>query len=150
MNVRFRLARLVDLNVLVAMMAEYQQDDPWSVSFEQNCARNAARGLIANPALGCIWLICDAENPIGYIVMTFDYSLEYAGKCAWVDEFFVSKAHRGRGIGSQALEFFAAEAKNLGARTIHLGVNDGNPAIELYRRAGFEDRDAHVMTKWVE
>ena len=60
------------------------------------------------------------------------------------------KAYRGKGIGSQTLEFFAAEAKKLGARTIHLEVNHGNPAIELYRRAGFEDHNRYLMTKWVE
>lgn len=150
MTVSFRPARLTDLKMLVAMMEELQKDDPWSAPFEENRARDAVRGLIADPSLGRVWVICDGANPIGYIVLTFDYSLEYAGKCAWVDEVFVRKQYRGKGIGSQTLEFFAAEAKKLGARTIHLEVNHGNPAIELYRRAGFEDHDRYLLTKWVE
>ena len=150
MTIHFRPARLTDLNLLVPMMADLQKDDPWSVSFEEKRAMIALRGLIADPSLGRVWIICDGANPIGYIVLTFDYSLEYAGKCAWVDEVFVRKQYRGKGIGGQTLEFFAEEAKRLGVRTIHLEVNHGNPAIELYRRAGFQDHNRYLMTKWVE
>jgi len=28
-------------------------------------------------------------------------------------------------------------------------VNHGNPAIELYRRKGFEDHQRYLMTKWI-
>jgi len=86
---------------------------------------------------------------VGYIVLSFDYSLEYGGRCGWVDEFFVRREYRGKGIGSQALRFFMERARELGVKTVHLGVRCGNPAIELYRRAGFKEHDAYVMTKWL-
>jgi len=79
--------------------------------------------------------------------MAFDYSLEYRGKGAWVAEFFVRPTHRGQGIGAHALEFFAEQARQLGVTVVHLEVNHGNPAIELYRRMGFEDHHRYLMTK---
>ena len=85
----------------------------------------------------------------GYIVMAFDYSLEYRGKGAWVDEFFVRRSHRGQGIGAQALEFFAEQARQFGVTVVHLEVNHGNAAIELYRRMGFEEHERYLMTKWI-
>jgi len=138
-----------DLDRLVVLMREMQVDDPWSCEFTDHGAREAAQNLVRDPSLGRIWMICLDQEIVGYIVLSFDYSLEYGGKCGWVDEFFVRKEHRGRGIGSQALDFFSDRARELGARTVHLGVRRGNPAIALYRRAGFREHDAYVMTKWL-
>ena len=42
-----------------------------------------------------------------------------------------------QGIGGRLLENFCAEARARGARRLHLEVRDGNPALGLYRRAGF-------------
>jgi GNAT superfamily N-acetyltransferase len=89
--------------------------------------------LLRDPSLGRVWMIASGAEKIGYIVMAFDYSLEY----------------RGQGIGAQALTFFAEQARQLGVKAIHLEVNHGNPAIELYRRMGFEDHQRYLMTKWI-
>jgi GNAT superfamily N-acetyltransferase len=153
MPVAFHLAHPEDLTELVAMMKELQADDPWSCPFDERLASNAMDELLRNPSLGCVWTIAASQTngsqTIGYIVMAFDYSLEYRGKGAWVDEFFIRPAHRGQGIGAQALEFFAEQARQLGVTVVHLEVNRGNPAIELYRRAGFEDHQRYLMTKWI-
>jgi GNAT superfamily N-acetyltransferase len=149
MAIEFHSARPEHLPELVAMMKELQVDDPWSCRFDERLARNAMEELLRNPSLGRVWTIAADSQTIGYIVMAFDYSLEYRGKGAWVDEFFVRRTHRGQGIGAQALEFFAEQARQLGVTVVHLEVNHGNPAIELYRRMGFEDHHRYLMTKWI-
>jgi [ribosomal protein S18]-alanine N-acetyltransferase len=45
---------------------------------------------------------------------------------------------RGRGIGRQLLANFIADARSAGASRVHLEVRDGNPAIQVYEAAGFE------------
>ena len=45
---------------------------------------------------------------------------------------------RGKGIGRQLLTHFIDDSKKTGASRIHLEVRDGNSAIEVYRKAGFE------------
>jgi len=50
---------------------------------------------------------------------------------------------------TRVLEFFADEAKKLGVTVIHLEVNHGNPAVELYHRLGFVDHHRYLMTKWI-
>ena len=38
----------------------------------------------------------------------------------------------------------------MGVNAIHLEVDRGNdPACELYRRAGYQDHDRFLMTKWL-
>jgi len=149
MAICFHAAAAENLPELLAMMQELQADDPWSVPFEPAAAAAAADRLLRDPSLGRVWLIASNGQNVGYIVMAFDYSLEYRGRGAWVDEFFVRPSHRGSGIGTEALEFFAQEAKRLGVTVLHLEVNHGNPAIELYRRLGYEDHHRYLMTKWI-
>ena len=49
----------------------------------------------------------------------------------------VTPGHRRRGVGRTLLEDFIERARAFGASRVHLEVRDGNPAIEMYRRAGF-------------
>jgi ribosomal-protein-alanine N-acetyltransferase len=42
-----------------------------------------------------------------------------------------------RGVGKSLLERFAAIAARRGAEQLHLEVRDGNPAMRLYKSAGF-------------
>ncbi len=149
MTINFVLAGVDDLPELLAMMKELQLDDPWSCRFDEQLARSAVDDLIRDPSLGRVWMIASRSETIGYIVMAFDYSLEYRGRGAWVDEFFIRPAHRGQGFGAEALAFFMEQARQLGVKVVHLEVNHGNPAIELYRRVGFEDHQRYLMTKWI-
>ena len=147
--VNYRELLASDIETTLRLMREMQNDDPWSVPFEESVVRGSVQAMIDNPNLGRAWLICDAERPIGYIVLCFDYSLEYGGKGAWVDEFFIEKAYRGRGIGGDALRFAEEMARRERARCLHLEVSRDNPAISLYRRHGFQDHERYLMTKWL-
>ncbi len=149
MHITYPTARPEDLQELLAMMKELQADDPWSCPFEDAVTARVTEHLLRHPELGRVWFIAADGTNVGYIVMAYDYSLEYRGRNAWVDEFFIRSSHRGLGIGTHALEFFAQQAKILGVAVIHLEVNHGNPAIELYRRAGFEDHCRYLMSKWI-
>jgi [ribosomal protein S18]-alanine N-acetyltransferase len=43
-----------------------------------------------------------------------------------------------RGIGRLLLERFVDQARGVGASRVHLEVRDGNPAVQMYHRAGFK------------
>lgn len=49
----------------------------------------------------------------------------------------VLPAHHRRGVGRRLLDHFMAGARRDGVTRVHLEVRDGNPAVEMYRRAGF-------------
>lgn len=49
----------------------------------------------------------------------------------------VDPAYQRRGIGQALLDEFIAAALAHGAHRLHLEVRDGNPAVSLYRSAGF-------------
>jgi ribosomal-protein-alanine N-acetyltransferase len=49
----------------------------------------------------------------------------------------VAPDHQRQGIGRLLLEQFVETARASGATRVHLEVRDGNPAVQMYRRAGF-------------
>lgn len=149
MTITYRAAVPEDVAALVGMMKELQTDDPWSCPFDEAKTAHIVEQLLRKPELGRVWFIAVAGECVGYVVMSFDYSLEYGGRNAWVDELFIRPKHRGLGIGQQALEFFFDQARQLGATVVHLEVNHGNRAIDLYRRMGFEDHHRYLMSKWI-
>lgn len=51
----------------------------------------------------------------------------------------VRRSAQRRGIGAKLLGAFIADARARGADKLHLEVRHGNHAVELYRRAGFEE-----------
>jgi len=50
----------------------------------------------------------------------------------------VAPEHQHRGVGRRLLEQFVEQARGSGASRVHLEVRDGNPAVQMYRRAGFQ------------
>ena len=50
----------------------------------------------------------------------------------------VAPDHHRRGIGARCSDDFIDRAREGGAARVHLEVRDGNPAIAMYRAAGFE------------
>lgn len=140
-------ATLKDLESLLPMMRHMQHDDSWSEPFHEPSVRANLAELLANPIYGLIYIAREASLPIAYLVICFDYSLEYRGKGAWIDELFVEAAHRGKGIGTQLLDLAETVSREHNAKFLHLEVNHGNPAIELYRRRGFQDHQRYLMSK---
>jgi ribosomal-protein-alanine N-acetyltransferase len=50
----------------------------------------------------------------------------------------VTPDEQGRGIGRALLDHFIESARSEGVSRIHLEVREGNPAIAMYRAAGFK------------
>ncbi len=138
-----------DLDSLLFLMRHMQLDDPWDEPLDEFIVRKNLLELLQNSFCGLIFIAQDDHTPVGYVVVCFDFSLEYHGKGAWIDELFVEPAYRGKGIAGQLLDLAERAALDHDARTLHLEVTHGNLAIELYRRRGFLDHRRYLMTKWL-
>ena len=95
-----------------------------------------------------MWIIHLGGAAVGYIVLTLSYSLEFDGRDAFVDELYVEEGYRGRGVGGLALRLAADTCQTMGIRALHLEVGRENlRARAVYEKAGFEDRNNHLLTK---
>jgi ribosomal protein S18 acetylase RimI-like enzyme len=147
---QFREAIIQDEAVLFPMMRRLAEHEPGKINFDEAAARSTFRQFLSLPNFGRVWLIYDGSTLVGYIVLTIGFSFEFHGHDAFIDELYVEAAHRRRGYGRQAVAFVEQKAREMGVTAIHLEADHGNdPAIELYRRAGYADHARFLMTKWL-
>jgi len=145
----FRFATPDDTNLLLEFMREYYAFD--GHGFDKERARLALLTFLREPSYGSAWLVLDDVTPVGYIVLCFGYSLEYLGRDAFIDEFYLRESHRGRGWGSKTLDFVEEQARLHEVRSIHLEVVRTNRAAkEVYRKSGYLDHEHYLMSKWIE
>jgi diamine N-acetyltransferase len=145
----FRLATESDADTVLDMMRDYYAFD--GHTFDPPRAREALLAFLRDPSFGRAWFILDTDIPVGYVVLTLGYSLEYLGRDAFIDEFYLRESHRGKGWGKGALTFVEDQAQALGVRSIHLEVVRRNSAAkEVYRKCGYIDHDHYLMSKWID
>ncbi|MCI0509952.1 acetyltransferase (GNAT) family protein [Chromohalobacter marismortui] len=108
--------------------------------------RDAVISLLGNSAFGRIFLIrLDAEL-IGYVAISFGFSIEFGGRDAFIDEIFISAEYRGSGYGREALALMKAELARHDIKAIHLEVARTNKrAQQLYRSLGFSEREKYFL-----
>jgi diamine N-acetyltransferase len=144
----FRAASEDDAATLLVFMREYYAFD--GHGFEEAKSRVALNALLRDPSLGRVWLILDGEVSVGYIAICFGYSLEWLGRDAFVDEFYLREDYRGRGWGRRTMEFVEEAARVEGIRTLHLEVVRQNVrALEVYRKMGFREHASTFLSKWI-
>jgi len=133
----------------LSLMREFYAHE--KLPFNEFKAQDALKRLIEDKTFGRVWLIKIAEKSIGYVILTFGYSIEFHGRDAFVDEFFIQEGYRGKGIGTEVIEFVESQCRNFGIHALHLEVERKNlKAKNLYRKIGFQDHDRYLMTKWLE
>ncbi|HEY6369567.1 MAG TPA: GNAT family N-acetyltransferase [Candidatus Sulfotelmatobacter sp.] len=145
---QFRLAVKSDADTLLKFMQEYYAFD--GHGFDREKARTALTALLRDANLGLAWLILEGDTAVGYIVLCFGYSLEWLGRDALVDEFYLRGEYRGRGWGRQTMAFLEEAARAAGIRTLHLEVvQENTSALRLYRRLGFTEHHSTFLSKWI-
>jgi ribosomal protein S18 acetylase RimI-like enzyme len=133
------------------MMRALEAADPDTTPFDEGRRRVVFEDFVRDDTFGRAWLIVEGENPAGYVILTLSFSFEYRGRDGYVDELYLHKEFRGRGIGRKAMAFVEEAAREMNVNAIHLEVSRGNDvALELYRRAGYVDHNRYLMTKWLQ
>jgi ribosomal protein S18 acetylase RimI-like enzyme len=146
MSVAFRPGGPADEATLLELMREFYRGE--GMAWDEPLARAALAGVLADASRGGAVLIEADARVAGYLVVCFGWSLEFQGRDAFVDELYVREPFRGRGLGTRALEVAADLCRAHGVRALHLEVERRNVrAQEVYRRAGFVDREYYLMTR---
>jgi diamine N-acetyltransferase len=100
---------------------------------------------------GRIWLLELEQCPVGYLVLTFGFILEFHGKHAVIDEIYLRPNYRGHGYFKMALRFVESFCQQSKIRCLRLEVEKRNEkAQESYLRAGFRQHERLLMTKLLE
>jgi ribosomal protein S18 acetylase RimI-like enzyme len=132
---------------LISMMQAYYEYE--QLEFNLDNAHRAALQLVSDERLGRIWFIAMDQKLVGYLAITFGFSLEFGGKDAFMDEFFIYEGHRHHGIGRTALLLAEQILREQNIQAVHLEVDRENSAAKsFYHSMGFENRERfHLMSK---
>lgn len=134
-----------DLETIIRLMHELYIYD--RSELDEPKARQALVASLGDPTWARIWLVQAGLQTAGYVVLTFGFSMEYGGRDAIIDEFFLRPTYRRRGFGSQVVDFLKDFCRSEGIRALHLEVFDHNQAAyEFYRRHGFRERNSWLMS----
>jgi RimJ/RimL family protein N-acetyltransferase len=143
-ELELRRSRQDDLARLIELVSAYHRFE--GIESEAARLRETLSPLLGTSPVGVIWLIEVAGQAVGYIALTFGYSIEFGGRDAFVDELYIEPAHRGKGFGTEALRMTRSRARALGIRALHLEVGrDNERAQRVYAALGFLPRDRFVL-----
>ena len=146
-NIDFRVAQFIDIDPLMELVQEFYQFD--KITFDEKVIK-AFTALLSDEQLGLIWLICDRDRPIGYVAVTYFFSMEYHGRCGLIDELYIREAYRGQGIGKRVFIMLEDYLKSQSMRSLSLVVDFWNDKAEaLYTKIGFRREQRHLMVKHI-
>jgi aminoglycoside 6'-N-acetyltransferase len=145
---RARAAREEDVAFLLSRMAEFNRDE--GIAWSPATGAAPLRRLLADPALGRVYVLREGGERAGYAVVTYGYDLEFAGPDAFLTELWVDAGARRHGLARRALETILADLRSAGFGALHLQVRAENEAAQrLYRGLGFEGTTRLFLSKRV-
>lgn len=133
-----------DIESVASLVSAYHAFE--GIEMPDGRRRAALSRLLGDPPLGEIRLIRLEGKLVGYLAICFGYSIEFAGRDAFLDEFFLIETARGKGIGGLAVEKVAAQLADAGIVALHLEVGKNNRGAQsFYRRHRFQPRAKYQL-----
>ncbi len=139
-------ARAADAARLLELIGEYYRYD--GIAFDAKSVGPALRKLLSDQSLGCVWMIRQGAALAGYVILTFNYDLEFGGTQGIVTDLYLREKHRGRGLGRKALDCVEDYCRARKISALELQVEHENKAAQkFYRKLGFHRLSRMVMDK---
>lgn len=140
---RLHLAKPQDFDRVAAMVTAFHAETGIQLSDEQRA--NALIPLLEGCPLGVIYVIGPRTAPVGYLAISFGWSIEMGGIDGYVDEFWIRPKVRRRGMGGEALAALVPALREAGVRALHLEADRDTPVPRLYKRLGFALREQNCL-----
>ncbi|MDV7143825.1 GNAT family N-acetyltransferase [Tropicimonas sp. TH_r6] len=143
MKTKLHMARTEDLDKLLGMVAAFHAE--FGIVQDDDTRLAAVLPLLEGSPLGVVYILGPHNAPVGYVAISFGWSIELGGIDGYVDEFWVRPAVRNKGMGSEALAALVRALQDAGVRALHLETERDSPVSTLYERLGFEKRDRYCL-----
>lgn len=144
MSAALHLARPEHLDQVLALVATFHEEQ--GITQDDTTRHAALAPLLEGTPYGAVYIIGPTRAPIGYVVMTFSWSVEFGGMDGFVDEIYIRPRVRGRGIATEVLLELPKALADAGIIALHLEVDrDNDTAQRLYGRTGFKPRERYML-----
>ena len=81
--------------------------------------------LLEGSPLGVIYIVGPRNSPVGYIAISFGWSIETGGIDGSIDEIWIRPAVRDKGMASEALSALIPALREAGVTALHTGGRRG-------------------------
>jgi ribosomal protein S18 acetylase RimI-like enzyme len=133
-DVRIRRAGVSDRAGVLLLIEDFYAVD--GHAFDLRRVTAGLDPLLRDDDRGQVWVAVADEQPVGYAVVCWGWSLEAGGRECLLDELYV--ARRGVGLGAALLRHVMAAAAQAGATVMVLETEAHNDAARrFYLRHGF-------------
>ncbi len=144
MKAQLHLADPEDALRLLPMVARFHEET--GIASNAPDLEAAIAPMLDGSPHGAAYLIGPSRAPVGYLVVSFGWSVEFGGLDGIPDELFIRTGVRGRGIAGDALSALVRALGPAGLCALHLEVRRTDEATKrLCRRAGFALRDDFAL-----
>ena len=126
-----------DISELVELLSSLFEQE---AEFEPNSEiqSKALSKIILDPKIGIILIAKDDDKILGMVNLLFTESTALGSKVALLEDMVVLSSSRGRGIGSQLIDYAISEAKKAGCKRITLLTDiENTKAQSFYQKKGF-------------
>ena len=147
MTAALHLARPEDADRLDAIVAACHAE--MGLTPDPEARRAALAPLLDGSPYGAAYLVGPTRAPVGFIIVTFSWSLAAGGLEGTVDQLYVRPPVRGRGIATEVLLTLPPALAEAGLCALHLRISpDDDRVRRLCARSGFAGEDGYVtMTR---
>ena len=145
MTTAINLGSPADADRLLSLMQRYHEERGLPYDDDHRAAVSAP--LLDGSPLGAVWLIGPQRAPLGYVMVTFGWSVRLGGMVGWIDEVFIRPSVRSRGIGTEVLHAIAVSLGQAGIRALQVRVDDDARLTKFCGKVGFGATEDHrIMT----
>lgn len=143
MSLRAERITSQDADLFLAMAQKFHEEDGHPLT---PAGKTSIRDVAAGVDLAPAFFIINDDEKIGFFVLSLGYSPEHGGTDGFIDDIYIDPAHRGRGLGRQALDLALNESRECGIRVLLLEVEaDNDRAYHLYTSMGFTDTKRRLL-----
>ena len=83
------------------------------------------------------FVFVDVEKIIGYGMLAKSYSTEFGGECIWIEDIFIEREYRGRGLGTKFIQYVKEIYPD---KILRLEAErENSKALNVYKNLGFKE-----------
>lgn len=141
-----RSAKVSDIPAIHKLMYEMAEFEKMTDIFQASHESLTKSFFGPNPSANCLVITTEQEpeKPISYIMWFHNYSSFLDKRGLYLEEIYISPAHRKKGLGGWVLKHLAKKAIELDCGRFEWGVLDWNQnAIDFYKHHG-----AKILNDW--